>query len=273
MLTIRERHDLPAALASLPRPLALVATMGALHDGHRALVAAARGNCASVIGSVFVNPAQFNDQADFAAYPRDEAADLHAMRQAGCDAVWIPDVAQMYPPAGATTVDPAGPALRWEGTARPGHFRGMATIVTKLFTLLQPDDSYFGEKDWQQLQIVRRLVADLFLPVRIVGVETIREADGLAMSSRNRLLTPEERAIAPRLHACLVGVQAALRAGAGAASTLDEAGLRLTAAGFAVEYLALVEADTLEPTTVAAGSRVIAAARLGRVRLLDNVSA
>ncbi len=273
MLTIRTRHELPAALASLPRPLGLVATMGALHDGHRALAAAARSECASLIGSVFVNPAQFTDAADFAAYPRDEDADVRAMQSAGCDAVWVPDVAQMYPPGGATTVDPTGPALRWEGTARPGHFRGMATIVTKLFTLLAPDASYFGEKDWQQLQIVRRMVADLFLPVRVVGVATVREPDGLAMSSRNRLLSPEDRVLAPQLHACLADVRAALRAGAGAAATLEDARGRLGHAGFAVDYLELVEADTLEPTVHVDGSRLIVAARIGRVRLLDNVAA
>ena len=246
--------------------------MGALHDGHRALIDAARAECASVIGSIFVNPLQFNDQADFAAYPRDDAADLRMMAEAGCQAVWLPEVGEMYPPGGATTIDPAGPALDWEGRQRPGHFRGMATVVLKLFNLLQPDRSFFGEKDWQQLQVVRRMVTDLFIPVEIVGVPTIREPDGLALSSRNRLLNLQERAAAPALSDCLQAARQSLQAGEALPAVLERARGTLTGAGFAVEYLALVEAATLQPTTEVAGARLIGAARLGRVRLLDNVA-
>jgi pantoate--beta-alanine ligase len=271
MQILRERHEL-TALATLPRPLGLVATMGALHAGHVALVAAARAQCARVVASIFVNPTQFNDSADFSRYPRDEAADLAIFEAAGCAAVWLPDVAQMYPPGDATMLDPAGPAIGWEGDARPGHFRGMATVVAKLFGLLRPDQSFFGEKDWQQLQVVRRFTADLLLPVEIVGVPTVREADGLALSSRNRLLEPAERARAPLIYACLEEARLALP-WRGAAEALAHGRERLAAAGFGVDYFALVEAATLRPSETAAGGRLIAAARLGQVRLLDNIAA
>ncbi len=171
------------------RTLALVPTMGALHDGHRALVREAVAGGAAVVTSIFVNPLQFGANEDLSRYPRDEAGDLAILEAAGCHLVWLPDVAAMYPPGDATTIDVAGPAEQWEGEARPGHFRGVATVCARLFGQVRPDRAYFGEKDWQQLQVVRRMVADLHLPLEIVGVPTVREPDGLALSSRNRFLT------------------------------------------------------------------------------------
>jgi pantoate--beta-alanine ligase len=246
--------------------------MGALHAGHRALVDAAVRTGAATVASIFVNPLQFAPTEDLSRYPRDEAGDLATLDACGCDLVWIPDVATMYPPGGATTIDPAGPAERWEGTHRPGHFRGMATVVAKLFGQARPDVAFFGEKDWQQLQVVSRMVADLHLPLRIVGVPTVREADGLALSSRNRFLSEAERRLAPNLHKALAHAAKAIAAGGPAAETLQAARAGLRADGFGVDYLALVDGPTLEPITAnQPGARLIAAARLGTVRLLDNV--
>ena len=272
MRIVRTREELAAALPGLPRPLGLVPTMGALHAGHIALVAAARAQCAAVVASIFVNPTQFSPTEDLAAYPRAEADDLRQLEAAGCDAAWLPSVDAIYPPGDATAIDPAGPALDWEGAQRPGHFRGVATVVAKLFGLVRPDVAFFGEKDWQQLKVVTRMAADLALPVRIAGVPTVREGDGLAMSSRNRFLTPAQRATAPLLHAGLQAVSSDLRGGAGAQSAFGKAREQLAQAGFSVDYLALVDASTLRPVNSLPGSRLIAAARLGRVRLLDNIA-
>ena len=269
MQIIRTRDEWAQARPAMGR-VALTPTMGALHAGHLALVAAARQAGDTVVASIFVNPTQFGSAEGAAQYPRDEADDLRQLRQAGCDAVWLPDVAAMYPPGDATFVDPAGAALDWEGAHRPGHFRGVATVVAKLFGLVRPEVACFGEKDWQQLQVVRRMVADLMLPVRIVGVPTVREADGLAKSSRNRFLDPADRARAPLLHACLMEAATRVRAG-DAEAGLAAARARLEIAGIGVDYLALVDGVTLRPTLEAAGGRIIAAARLGPIRLLDNV--
>ncbi len=266
------REMLPAPDAPF-RGVALVPTMGALHAGHLALIAAARAASPFVAASIFVNPTQFETASDLARYPRDEAADLAALRDAGCDLVWMPDVATMYPQADATTITVAGPALGWEGTARPGHFRGVATVVAKLFGQIRPELAFFGEKDWQQLQVVRRMTADLGLPVRVQGVATMRDADGLAMSSRNRFLSAPQRRTAPMLFNEMQGVAAKLRAGAEPAGTVQAATTRLLAAGFAPEYLALVDGSTLLPLdSPVAGARLLAAARLGTVRLLDNAA-
>ncbi len=271
MQIIRTRDELAQARPAMGR-VALTPTMGALHAGHLALVEAARRAADTVVASIFVNPTQFGSAEGAAQYPRDEADDLRQLREAGCDAVWLPSVDAMYPPDDATFVDLAGPALDWEGAHRPGHFRGVATVVAKLFGLVRPDVACFGEKDWQQLQVVRRMVADLALPVRIMGVATVREADGLAKSSRNRFLDPADRARAPLLHACLVDAAARVRDGDGEAGLAD-ARARLVAAGIGVDYLALVDGATLRPAAEAAGGRIIAAARLGPIRLLDNVAA
>lgn len=261
---VRSRGDL----------LSLVPTMGALHDGHVSLLSQARGLGGAVAASIFVNPLQFGANEDFARYPRDEAGDLERLRQAGCDLVWLPGTDAMYAPRDATSVDVEGPALGWEGAARPGHFRGVATVVTKLFGQIRPDAALFGEKDWQQLQVIRRLEADLSLGIRIIGVATMREADGLARSSRNRFLSEGERAIAPLLYAALRGARAQLHAGAEVAMTLAQACAGLEHKGFAVDYLALVDGATMQMVTqIGAASRLIAAARLGHVRLIDNIAA
>src|SRR3954451_12613062 len=202
MQVARTLPELRAACARLRAEygtLALVPTMGALHEGHKTLVRTAVASGAPTVASIFVNPLQFGANEDLARYPRDEAGDLAALRTAGCALAWLPDVATMYPAGDATTISVTGPAERWEGDARPGHFRGVATVCAKLFGQVRPDRAYFGEKDWQQLQVVKRMVADLLLPLEIVGVETVREADGLALSSRNQFLTEAERAVAPAL--------------------------------------------------------------------------
>jgi pantoate--beta-alanine ligase len=276
MLIARTVAELRAGCASLRTAhgaLALVPTMGALHDGHRALVRAAVASGAAVVASIFVNPLQFSPTEDLSRYPRDEAGDLAALTECGGALAWLPDVSVMYPADGATTIVLAGPAERWEGEARPGHFRGVATVCAKLFGQVRPDRAYFGEKDWQQLQVVRRMVADLHLPLEIVGVPTVREPDGLALSSRNRFLTTQERDRAPLMHAVLNATSRALAAGDPTDATLADARRELTQAGLICEYLALVDGPTLAPLTRAsAESRLIVAAKLGSVRLIDNIS-
>jgi pantoate--beta-alanine ligase len=263
-----------AELRALHGSVALVPTMGALHDGHRALVQAATASGAAAVTSIFVNPLQFGATEDLARYPRDEAADLAILEACGCALAWLPDVQTMYPPGDATTITVTGPAENWEGAARPGHFRGVATVCAKLFGQVRPDRAYFGEKDWQQLQVVRRMVFDVLLPLSIVGIETVREPDGLALSSRNRYLSESERALAPLLHAVLTETARILAAGGSAAEPLDAARERLARAGFEVGYFALVDGPTLaEIPRYAPGARLIAAARLGSVRLLDNIAA
>ena len=273
MIVARTPAELAAACAPLRARharLGFVPTMGALHAGHAALVRAAKAAGGAVAASIFVNPLQFGAAEDLTRYPRDEAGDLAVLAAEGCDLVWLPDVAAMYPPGHATMVDVAGPALGWEGEQRPGHFRGVATVVARLFGQVRPDAAYFGEKDWQQLQVVTRMAADLLLPVQVVGVPTVRDTDGLALSSRNRFLTPAERERASLLPRVLNEAAAALRAGA---DPLPAARERLTASGFGVDYLDLVDAWTLRALAAPAPPcRLIAAARLGTVRLLDNVA-
>lgn len=270
--TIAELHAGCRTLRDECGALALVPTMGALHNGHRALVREAAANGTAVVASIFVNPLQFGANEDLSRYPRDEAGDLAALEASGCQLVWLPDVATMYPAGDATTIDVAGLAEQWEGTARPGHFRGVATVCAKLFGQVRPDRAYFGEKDWQQLQVVSRMARDLHLPVRIVGVPTVREPDGVALSSRNRFLTPAERRLAPALFETLRALAASLAPGGPAAAPLDRARASLEAAGLFPDYLALVDATTLEPIEAARPpARLVAAARLGSVRLLDNV--
>jgi pantoate--beta-alanine ligase len=263
---IRLRHDAGA--------LALVPTMGALHEGHRTLVRTAVASGAAAVASIFVNPLQFSPSEDLPRYPRDEAGDLAALEAEGCALAWLPDVATMYPAREATTITVGGPAERWEGDARPGHFRGVATVCAKLFGQVRPDRAYFGEKDWQQLQVVKRMVADLLLPLEIVGVPTVREPDGLAMSSRNRFLAVTERTTAPILHATLRETVRALTGGVPAPDSLAIARTELARAGLKVDYLALVDGPGLAPIqALQPGARLIAAARLGSVRLLDNIAA
>lgn len=270
--TITDLHAACDRLRQRFGSLALVPTMGALHAGHRALVRAAVDSGAAVVTSIFVNPLQFGANEDLSRYPRDEAGDLALLEAAGCHLVWLPDVSVMYPQGDATTIDVTGPAEQWEGSARPGHFRGVATVCAKLFGQVRPDRAYFGEKDWQQLQVVSRMVADLHLPLEIVGVPTVREPDGLAMSSRNRFLTAAERAVAPRLPTVLDATAQTLASGGAVDAVLADAGQALTEAGFLLEYLVLVDGLTMRALPSAQiGSRLVAAARLGSVRLIDNV--
>lgn len=251
----------------------LVPTMGALHVGHLALVAEARRIGHRVVASIFVNPTQFGPNEDFSRYPRDLEADLALLGQAGADAAWTPAVETMYPPGFATRIDVAGLTDGLCGPFRPGHFSGVATVVTKLLNQVGPDIALFGEKDFQQLRVIQQAVADLDLAVEIRGVPTVREADGLALSSRNRYLSPEERAVAPRLHAVLADIAAATRGGSPVAGPVADGRAALEAAGFQVQYLAVCDTRTLaQVDRVEAPARVLTAAFLGRTRLIDNVA-
>ena len=256
------------------RRVALVPTMGFLHDGHLSLVRLGKALADKVVASLFVNRTQFAPSEDFDAYPRDEARDAGLLASAACDLLYAPSVAEMYPDGFATTVSVAGISAPMDGVARPTHFAGVATIVAKLLTQCQPDIAIFGEKDFQQLMVIRRLARDLDLPVEIVGAPTVREADGLALSSRNSYLTEAERAVAPRLNAALRAAADALRGGA-AVNDAEAAGLvALAEAGFGrVDYFEVRAADDLRrlgPGPVAAPARILVAARLGRARLIDN---
>ncbi len=271
MKIARTLPELNEALTGLSAT-SLVPTMGALHDGHVSLLSAAKAAGRPVIASIFVNPTQFGPKEDFSQYPRDEAGDLATLEATGCDLVWLPEAAAMYPAGSATTITVARPALRWEGASRPGHFAGVATVVAKLFGQIRPAAAYFGEKDWQQIQVIRRMVSDLLLPVQIVPVPTIREADGLALSSRNRFLAPPERKAATALFASLTRAAKHIAAGKEPAATLHLARQELAKAGMIPDYIALVDAESLEPVaTLTQPARLIAAVKLGRVRLLDNV--
>jgi pantoate--beta-alanine ligase len=261
--------DLRELLADLPGPLALVPTMGALHEGHRTLVRAARERAATVVVSVFVNPTQFGPGEDFHRYPRTWDADLAALAEEAADVVFHPPVDEVYPPrAVGVTVDPGPLGSVLEGAIRPGHFAGVLTVVAKLFGLVRPDVALFGEKDYQQLTLIRAMARELALPVEVVGVPTVREDDGLALSSRNRYLSPAERATA-------VALSRALRAGAGAGRQGADAVLTAARAVLAAEpallqdYLELTDTD-LGPAPTAGPARLLVAARAGATRLLDN---
>lgn len=252
---------------------ALVPTMGALHAGHLALVEAAKARADRVIASIFVNPLQFNDPGDLARYPRQEAEDAAKLEEAGCDFLWMPMADQLYPAGFATTVRVAGVSDRWEGEHRPGHFDGVATIVSKLFIATLPDAAIFGEKDWQQLAVIRRMTADLGLPIEIIGHPTVREEDGLAMSSRNALLSQEARETAPALFRLMGELAGAIAEGADPANEIVGMTGRLADAGFGpIDYVAYVDGNSLEPLDhYQDGARLIAAAYLGSVRLIDNM--
>jgi pantoate--beta-alanine ligase len=251
----------------------LVPTMGALHEGHLALVAEARKLGQRIVASIFVNPTQFGPNEDFARYPRDVESDLALLGRVGTDAAWTPDVPTMYPPGFATRIEVGALSEGLCGPFRPGHFAGVATVVTKLLNQVRPDVALFGEKDFQQLRVIQQAVADLDLAVEIRGVPTVREPDGLALSSRNRYLSPEERAIAPRLHAVLTEIAAASRNGTPVAGRIAAGRAALEVAGFRVQYLAVCDARTLAPMERVDGpARVLAAAFLGRTRLIDNLA-
>jgi pantoate--beta-alanine ligase len=275
---VRTVPDLRARVAAWRKmgdTIGLVPTMGALHAGHMALVRAARSGCDRVVVTLFVNPTQFGPSEDYTAYPRDEARDATLVAGTGAHLLFAPTVETMYPDDAATTVTVARLTEGLCGDHRPGHFAGVATVVTKLLVQAAPDRAYFGEKDYQQLQVIRRLATDLFLPVEIVGVPTVREIDGLALSSRNAYLTPVERMIAPALHATLAA--AAARLADGVRRTGEEivwATAELRRAGFArIDYVDVRDAATLERVEVVARpARAFAAAWLGRTRLIDNVA-
>ena len=251
----------------------VVPTMGALHDGHLSLARMAKAECDRVIVTIFVNPKQFNNPDDLTKYPRTEQADADLLATVGVDAIFAPSPDEVYPPGFATVVSVGGVAAPLEGALRPGHFDGVATVVTKLFGMTLADRAYFGQKDWQQLRVVNRLVRDLNLPVWIVGCETIREADGLAMSSRNARLDPVARASAPALYAAMSRAAVAMLGGADPTHSLATCQAEVLAAGFErVEYIELRDATSLE---AAAGLgrplRLLAAVWLGGVRLIDNI--
>ena len=252
----------------------LVPTMGALHAGHLALVAAARAAGATrVVASLFVNPKQFGPAEDLSRYPRDEAADAAALTGTGCDLLWAPAVADMYPGGFATRIAVARLGDVLDGAARPGHFDGVAIVVAKLILAVGPALAVFGEKDWQQLAIIRRLVADLTIPVEIVGAPIVRDPDGLALSSRNIYLSADERMRALALPRALAAAREAIAGGAGVAASLDVAAATIVAGGFdAPDYVALIGSN-LEPMPVAdRPGRLLAAARMGTTRLIDNVA-
>ncbi|MBC7133759.1 MAG: pantoate--beta-alanine ligase [Roseovarius sp.] len=254
--------------------IGVVPTMGALHDGHLSLVAAARAACDRVIVTIFVNPRQFNNAADLANYPRTEDEDARKLARFGVDALWVPDADQMYPAAFATTVSVAGLTDVMEGAYRPGHFDGVATVVTKLFVQTAATDAFFGEKDYQQLLVVRRLAADLDLGVTVHGCPTIRDIDGLALSSRNLLLSDRARTMAPRLHEEMEAVAQGLRAGQPFAALREAALTRLDKAGFTgTDYLDLRAQDDLAALEAPERpARLFAAAWLAGVRLIDNIA-
>lgn len=256
------------------RTVALVPTMGALHEGHMALVRAARTDAARTVVSLFVNPAQFAPGEDFARYPRAPGADLARLAAAGVEAAFAPPVEAVYPPGFATTVTVDGITAGLEGAVRPHFFAGVATVVTKLLLQCLPDVAVFGEKDYQQLVTIRRLVRDLDIPCRVRAVPTVRAADGLALSSRNAYLSPPQRAAAATLFRVLRGMAEALADGAPVDAQEAAGAAALTDAGFtAIDYVAVRDAETLAPVArVSAPARVLAAARLGRVRLIDNVA-
>lgn len=270
MQTIRDLNDLRAARDLLEGTVAVVPTMGALHAGHLALVAAAKIRADHVVATIFVNPMQFGLNEDLARYPRQEAADAALLATAGVAILWLPDVATMYPEGFATKISVAGVGDVLDGAARPGHFDGVATVVAKLFGQVRPDVAFFGEKDWQQLAVIRRMVSDLNMGLEIVGVPTEREADGLARSSRNAYLSGAEREAAFALPMALKGAVAAIEGGADVAASLAAARTAVSAAGFVVDYVELVDGQLLPVTELAGEARLLAAARIGTTRLIDN---
>jgi pantoate--beta-alanine ligase len=254
--------------------VALVPTMGGLHDGHLALVRLAKQHASRVVVSVFVNPAQFAPHEDYESYPRNEERDWHKLLTVQADAMYAPDVHEIYPPDFATRVDVAGVSQTLEGLSRPHFFSGVATVVAKLFMQCLPDVAVFGEKDYQQLLVIKQLVSDLNFPITIVPAPVIREADGLAMSSRNVYLDAGERATAPQLHAVLSDMAHDLAAGRVVEDTVRQGWVRLENSGFRIDYLEVRDAATLLPTGAAVESpaRLLAAVHLGRVRLIDNMA-
>ena len=270
--TIQDLRKRLAAWRKAGESVALVPTMGALHEGHLSLVTLAKSKADRVVVSIFVNPIQFGPREDFGTYPRDEAGDLKKLGDAGVDLVFAPEAAEMYPEGFKTLIKIGDLTEGLCGAARPNHFDGVATVVAKLLMQCGPDIAIFGEKDYQQLLVVKQLVRDLNIPVEIVGAPIVREADGLALSSRNVYLSPEQRKIAPLLHQTIADVAADLAKGHGCDDAVVAARFKLDAAGFRVDYVAVRDPDTLTPLVgPVKRARVLAAAYLGKTRLIDNV--
>ena len=276
MQTIRDFGQLGSALVALRaggHRIALVPTMGALHAGHLALIEEARRQADRVAATIFVNPLQFGEGEDLDRYPRREKEDARALDQAGCDLLWVPTPEQIYPAGFSTKVVVSGLSKRWEGEARPGHFDGVATVVAKLFTTVRPEVAVFGEKDFQQLAIIRRMTVDLNLGVQIVAAPTVRDDNGLALSSRNAYLSDEDRARATALPRALQRAADEIQGGMPIQHALEHASHALYDSGFTVvDYFALIDEATLEPVNQAAeGTRLIAAATIASTRLIDNL--
>lgn len=277
MRTVRAADELAAAVAAwraAGERIAFVPTMGALHAGHLALIGEARRQGDRVVASIFVNPSQFAPHEDFDRYPRQEARDAELLAAAGCDLLFLPERATIYPPGFATWIEPRGAALGLEAEIRPHFFRGVATVVARLFGLVRPDVAVFGEKDAQQLAVVRQLVRDLALPVEIAAGATVREADGLALSSRNAYLSSDERRRAPTLFAALRAGEVRYRAGERRAEAIVDAVRAVLAREpvIALQYVALVDGDSFTPVETVEREAVLAlAALLGSTRLIDNV--
>jgi pantoate--beta-alanine ligase len=273
--TSRTVADLRAHVApwrKAGKSIALVPTMGALHAGHLSLVTLAKSKADRVVVSIFVNPIQFGPREDFNTYPRDEAGDIEKLRAAGADLVFAPNTAEMYPAGFSTKVSIGDLTEDLCGANRPNHFDGVATVVTKLLLQCAPDMAIFGEKDYQQLLVIKHLVRDLNVPVEVLGGDIVREKDGLALSSRNAYLSPAERKTAPLLHQTISEVAAALARGEGADAACVAGRFKLQAAGFRVDYIAVRDPDTLKPLSgPVKHARVLAAAYLGKTRLIDNV--
>lgn len=275
MQTIRQLSDLRDAVSgfrSAGERIAFVPTMGALHAGHMALVAQAKLAGQRVVVSIFVNPKQFGPNEDLARYPRKELADSRMLAEAGVDLLWMPPVEVMYPEGHATNISVVGVSEPLDGAARPGHFDGVATVVAKLFNQVKPDVALFGEKDFQQLAVIRRMVADLDFDIDVRGVPTQRDDDGLALSSRNAYLAPEDRAAAVALPRALGVAVRAIEKGDDPAAALVTARASLEAAGFEVDYVELVDADSLGAPVAGKPRRLLAAARIAGTRLIDNVA-
>lgn len=277
MQTIRSLGQLRKAIAELRADgglIALVPTMGALHDGHMTLIRAAHMHADHVVASIFVNPTQFGPNEDLAAYPRREAADAAMLEAEETAILWAPEVTAMYPAGFASSIHVAGVSEPLCGAARPGHFDGVATVVAKLFQQVEPDVALFGEKDWQQLAVIRRMARDLDFRLDIVGVATVREHDGLAMSSRNAYLSPEQRAQAAALPQALMRAREAMRS-TSVAEAIADARADILAAGFdSIDYLELRDGDSLAQLDAPAqGARLFVAARIGKTRLIDNMPA
>jgi len=279
--TIRTRRELLLQVAAWKRAgerVGFVPTMGALHGGHLSLIEKAREKSTRIVASIFVNPTQFAPGEDFDTYPRDESADLAKLASAGCDLAYLPTVTEMYPEGSVTNVRVEGMSDFLDGIFRPHFFYGVSTVVARLFLHVQPDVAVFGEKDYQQLQIIRRMVRDLGFPIAIIGASTARDADGLAQSSRNLYLKPEERRNAGALQAALHRASVRLRTGESPSIALEEARALLTKSGFGkIDYVSLVDPDTLEdlpdaPLPAGTVARLLGAAWMGRTRLIDNIS-